>query len=201
MEPSNMDERTKMLHARAKKGDADALDLLFAGSADQVLLFIGARLGAGLRRKEDPMDVLQETWMEAHRSFGEFVYRGKGCFVAWLCRIAENRIRGLADHHGARKRSAPGEQLPVSRVLDRIRAAVTGPATAALRQEQQSRLADALAVLPDEEREVLLHRHFLDRSYDEIAEVLNRPATTVRRQVGRATKRLGEALASAGGAR
>jgi len=194
-----VDERTRELHGRAREGDADALDLLFAGSADRVLLYVGARLGGRLRAKAEPMDVLQETWLEAHRSFDDFVYRGKGAFTAWLCRIAEHRIRALADHHGAAKRTPPGEPLPVSRVLDRVRAAGTGPATAASRQEQRRRLAAALDGLPEEEREVLLQRHFLDRTWDEIADALGRPATTVRRQAGRATKRLGEALAGAGG--
>lgn len=194
-----MDERTRELHGRAKEGDADALDLLFAGSADRVLLFIGSRLGVGLRMRTEPMDVLQETWLEAHRSFADFVYRGQGAFTAWLCRIAENRIRALAEHHGAAKRTPPGKPLPVSLVLDRICAAGTGPATAASRQEQRGRLAAALLTLPEEEREVLLQRHFLDRTFDEIADALDRPATTVRRQAGRGTKRLGAALATTGG--
>lgn len=170
------------------------LERRFAAAADRVLLFIRTRLGPRLAAKVEPMDVLQETWVEAERGFERFASRGEGAFTAWLCRIAENRIRGLADHHGALKRRPPGDALPVSRVLERAALDRTGPATAAGRAEEHARLAAALGRLPDAERQALLLRHFQARTYDEIAAALDTTPTTARRVVARATAHLGRLL-------
>jgi RNA polymerase sigma-70 factor (ECF subfamily) len=174
------------------------LEDLFARSADRVLLFIRMRLGTKLAARMEPMDVLQDTWVEAQRGFDGFASRGRGSFTAWLCRIAENRIRALADHHGAAKRTPPGEPLPVSRVLERARADATGPVTAAARSEDRERLERALGGLEADEREALLMRHFLGRTFEEVAEALDLPPTTARRLVGRATARLGRILREGG---
>ena len=170
------------------------LDRRFADAADQVLLFIRMRLGPALAAKTEPMDVLQDTWVEAQQGFGRFQSRGPSSFTAWLCRIAENRIRALADHHGAQKRTPPGEELPVSLVLDRARLDRTGPATAAQRREEGARLADALERLDEREREALLLRHFLGWKVDDVAAALDLPPTTARRLVARATANLGRIL-------
>lgn len=179
---------------RARAGDREAYDQLFALAADRVLWFIRLRLGAGLRGRLDSMDVLQETYLEAHRAFARFEYRDDGSLFRWLCRLVENRIRGLADHFGAQKRRPPGEALPISKVLERVRASRTGPATAADRTEQRERLAAALERLESEEREVLLLRSFQERSVEEIADLLGKSTSSVQRLLGRATVRLGSKL-------
>lgn len=176
------------------------LEERFARAADSVLLFIRMRLGAKLAAKTEPMDLLQDTFVTAYEAYDSFEPRGKGSFTAWLCRIAENRIRALADHHGAAKRTPPGEAQPVSRVLERVRAERTGPATAAARQEEHDRLFAALGELDDDEREALLQRHFLGRTFEEIADALDLAPTTARRLTARATARLGRVLRGKGAA-
>src|SRR6185503_10965074 len=160
---------TAQLLDRAKAGDADAYNRLFALAADRLLLFIRLRLGEALRAKLDSMDVLQEAYLEAHRHLARFEHREDGAFARWLCRIAENRIRGLADHHGAKKRTTPGEAGAASRALELARNPQTGPLTAVARREGRERLARAMERLEAEEREVLLLRHFEERPIEEIA--------------------------------
>ena len=106
--------RTADLVARARAGDRDAYDRLFALAADRVLLFLRVRLGPELAARVEPMDVLQETYVEALSGFARFEYRGDDTFARWLCRIAENKLHGLAKFHGAQKRRSAGT-VPVSR--------------------------------------------------------------------------------------
>jgi len=188
---------TEMLVARAKQGEAGAYDRLFALAFERARLFVRMRLGADLRTKLDSQDVLQEACLEAHRAFDRFDYRGPGSFTKWLCRIIENRIRGLADHHGAQKRSPPGAVARVSRLLHRLEMSTAGPASQALRHDTHERLVSSMDALPDDQREVLLLRFFQDRTIDDIAELTGQSATTARRLLGRAALALGALLEEA----
>lgn len=192
--PPRDQQPTVVLLARARTGDRDAYDELFAQAAERLRLYLRVRLGAELRGHEETRDLLQETYLAAHRAFERFEDRGEGAFVRWLCRIAENQIRGRLDHHRAQKRRLPGELERATRVLDRVAAAATGPVTAAGRSERRERLAAAMAALPQDEREALLLRHFEGRELDEIAQTLGTSATSVRRLLGRATLRLADRL-------
>lgn len=183
-------DATRVLLDRARSGARDAYERLFALAADRLLLYIRLRLGAGLRGKVDSMDVLQETFLEAHEALPGFQAAEDGAFARWLCRIAENRIRGLADHHGARKRIPPADRRPVADVL----AAHAGPSTIASRKETRERLERALERLDPEEQQALLLRYFEDRTVEEVAERLGRSPTATRRLLGRAVLALGSRM-------
>ena len=189
-------EPTVALVQRARSGDAEAYDELFVRAAERLRFYLRVRLGASLRAREDSGDLLQETFLAAHRAFAGFEHRGEGAFVRWLCRIAENCIRARADHHAADRRRSPAELERLSRVGERLEAPGEGPATLADRSERHVRLTEALAELPVQEREALLLRHFEGRSIDEVADALGTSATSARRLIGRATVRLGDVLAA-----
>ncbi len=185
---------TADLVQRAQDGDRDAYDALFANAAERLQLFVRLRLGAKLREKEQSLDLVQETYLAAHEAFSTFEDRDDGGFSRWLCRIAENRIRARAEHHGAKKRRPPGDLARVSQVLDELRTRTIGPASRAERVEERERLASALADSPSEDRDVVLMRFFEGLSVDEIADRLGTSESSVRRALGRATIRLGSCL-------
>lgn len=188
------DPSTAALVARAQAGDDEAYDRLFALASDRVRLFVRLRLGPGLRARVDTDDVLQEAYLEAHKAFGRFRYRDEGAFTRWLCRIVENRIRNLSDHHRAKKRTPPPGMARVSRILHRLHASATGPVTALTRKEATGRLVEGVDALEDDEREVLLLRYFQGRTIDEIAHLTGRSPTTTRRLLGKAAAALGARL-------
>ena len=192
--PAPQDEPTVRLIAKANQGDQDAYDQLFAQAAERLQLYLRVRLGTDLRQQEETRDLLQETYLAAHKAFGSFEDRGAGSFVRWLCHIAENCIRARVDYHGARKRQPPGDLERVSQVLDGITAGTSGPASRAARVEQRQRLAAAMADLPRDERDAMLMRHFEGLEVDVIAVKLGTSASSVRRLIGRATLRLGTTL-------
>ena len=185
--------RTAALVARAREGDRDAYDRLFGLVAERALLFVRLRLGKRLRDHVESLDVLQDAYLDAYRAFDRFEYESDGAFARWICRIIENRIRGLADHFDAQKRRPKGVAVHVSRILEQARS-TPGPASVAAEQEHRQRLAAALERIEGEEREVLLLRFFQERTIDDIANLLGRSPTAIRRLVGRATARLGALL-------
>ncbi|MCP5041294.1 MAG: sigma-70 family RNA polymerase sigma factor [bacterium] len=195
MNQPNPDQTTDLI-LRAKEGDQEAYDALFANAAERLQLFIRVRLGQGLREKEQSLDLLQETYLAAHKAFDSFEDRGDGGFVRWLCRIAENRIRSRAEFHRAARRIPQAAHERVSQVLDKLRTRTLGPATRAERVDERERLAAALAVFPDDEREILLMRFFEDVSIDDIADRQGLSPSSIRRVIGRATLRLAKELES-----
>ena len=178
-----------VLVERAQAGDRAAYGRLLAAAGDRVRLYLRVRLGRRLRSVLESEDVLQETWLEAHRAFPGFRWQGEGSFVRWLCRIAERRIQGLLDHHGARKRTPP-----VGGGADEPSAGVPGTATSAGEREETERLVAALDALDEPERTAVLLRFFAGLSLDEVAHATASSPTSVRRLLGRALATLGDRL-------
>lgn len=175
---------------RARGGDRAAYEALFAGVAERLLLYLEVRLG-GLRSRLDACDVLQETFLAAHRSFGSFQGRTRAAFRAWLFTIADHRLGELAAHHGAQKRGVARE---VPAIVEQLRASRTGPATACARLEQQDRLRAALEALEADQREAVLLHHFHGLTQDEAAARLGRTVKQVRLLLAKARYQLGSAL-------
>jgi RNA polymerase sigma-70 factor (ECF subfamily) len=186
------------LFRRAVAGDRDAGDRLFARAADRLLLFIRLRLGAALRARLEPADVLQEVFTHAHRDLRRFQPEQSSdpdrAFLHWLCALAENRIRDLAAYHRARRRDAAREERQVTEVLRELQRRGHGPATSMVRRDERDRLANALDGLPDGDRDALLLRYFEGLTIDAIAERLGTSQSSVRRALGRATVQLGRQL-------
>ena len=183
----------------AKGGDLDAYEALFAATIDRLQLFLRVRLGAQIRKAEESLDLVQETYLAAHRAFDEFEVPTTGdperALFGWLCTIAENCIRARADHHGAKKRSPTGQLERVSRILEGVAAGTIGPATRAERSDERSRVATAMLALPDTQRELLMARHFEGLSFAAIADRRDSSETSVRRDVANAVEQLGKKLA------
>ena len=188
---------TDELLARARGGDRGAYEALFAAAAERLLVYLELRLG-GLKARLDPLDALQETYLEAHRSFDRFRGQTLASFRAWLYAIADNRLLDLADHHGARKRSPQGEQVPVSQVIEELRGSRTGPGTAVARREEHERLRSALEALEPAEREAILLHHFHGLTREQVAERLGLTVKQARSLLARARWRLGSSLRDSG---
>lgn len=188
-----MKRPTEDLVELARSGDELAYEALFERASERLLLYIRLRLGAKLAERFDPLDVLQETYLHAHRSFGSFEAHGAGAFRAWLCGIADHRIRDMARHAGAQRRRAPGPQRSPS-VIERIAERDTSVGAQVARREREQQLAAALNELDDPEREVLLLRYFQGLSLGEIAARQGVVESTALRQIRRACQRVGAKL-------
>lgn len=190
-------EPPELLLERARAGDSEALGPLLELYRNYLWLMARSQIGTTLQVRLNPSDLVQETFLEAHRDFRQFVGTTEMEFVAWLRRIL---VRSLADqvrHHKAKGRDMHREQS-LEVMLERSSAAAhqalaSGISTAsaqASRREQAVLLADALARLPADYREVIILRHLDRLSFEEIALRMGRSAGAARMLWARALERL-----------
>ncbi len=132
-------------------------------------------------------DVVQEAFVRAARSLARF--RTDAAFRPWLLTIVANEARN-------RRRSRSRREALQLRVAQRDTADEAGKARAgsteeiAMANEQRQWLLDAVAGLPDRDREVIALRYFADLSEAETASTLECPAGTVKSRLVRALARL-----------
>jgi RNA polymerase sigma-70 factor (ECF subfamily) len=187
-------ERTADLLALAAAGDARAYDRLFARVAPRLEWFVAVRLGAELRARVEPSDVVQETYAAALGQLGTFEPRGEGAFLRWLFAIAGNQVLKLSAHHGADHRRAVACGGDVTRALAWAADPLSGPCTRAERLEVRERLQGALLALQHDERIAVTARVLEGRPLAEVAGLLERSESTVRRLLSSALARLGRHL-------
>jgi len=139
-----------------------------------------------VRDKASADDVAQETWRAAlARPPRETV-----TWRAWLTTAARNVARQMA-RSGARR----AKQEPAGAAREGL------PSTdeVAARLEAERRLIDAVAVLPDDDRALILLRHFDGLPPRAIARRMQAPVETVKTRLKRALERLRERLVERGG--
>jgi len=143
-------------------------------------LLAGCHLDPRLRGKIDPSDVVQQTLLEAHAKRDQF-RGGEAGYLAWLRRMLANNLADAVRRCRAGKRDLTHERsleaaLEHSSVrLERwLVAEQAPPGEEAERHEQAVRLADALAELPEANRDALVLRYWQGWSLAQIAEHLGR---------------------------
>jgi RNA polymerase sigma-70 factor (ECF subfamily) len=187
--------------ARDNKG---ALGQLLERYRNYLLLLARLHIGRRLQGKVDAADLVQETFLEAHRAFPQFRGTSEGELVSWLRKILAGNLAGLLRRYlGTQRRDVRLEcDLALeldhsSRVLDSgLVAPLSSPSHQASRREQAVLLADALGKLPDAYREVIILRHLEGLSFPEVAGRMQRTVHSVKNLWVRA---LGQLRRSLGG--
>jgi RNA polymerase sigma-70 factor (ECF subfamily) len=191
---------------RCRAGDAAARAQLFQRYNHYLHVLAQTQLGRHLRSKVDASDLVQQTLLEAHRDFAGFQGRHEGELLAWLRQILAHNLFNEARRYAAQQRDAAREvsleqmQAGVdqsSLALGRCLAADTpSPSSDAVHRESAVQLADALAKLPEDYRQVLLLRVFEELPAEEVAQRMGRTAGAVRMLQMRALTALREQMAS-----
>ena len=180
---------------QARTGDREALGSLLEEYREYLRLLARARVGRGLRTRLDPSDLVQETLLEAQRDFRQFLGNSDGELAVWLRRILARNLADQVKHHQSQRRDLSREQ-PLDPLIeqahDKLAAGLSTPSAQAVRREQAVLVAQALAKLPVDYREVIVLRHLEGRSFDEIAATLSRSSGAVRMLWMRALERLGK---------
>jgi RNA polymerase sigma-70 factor (ECF subfamily) len=168
-----------------------------------LMLLARLHLDDRLRNKLGPSDVVQQTLLKAHQARGQFRGTTEAEWAAWLRRILARTLADAARDLGRDKRDATRERS-LDEALDAssaglhawVAAEQTSPSGQAIHNEQVLRLAEALADLPDLQREVVVMKHCQGRSLAEIADLLGRTvpsvASLLRRGLQGLRERLGE---------
>ncbi len=182
----------------ARAGDASVLGRLLELYANYLNLLARMEIGRRLQRKLDASDIVQETFLEAHRNFGRFQGTNEPQFVAWLRGILAAKVANLVRHYfGTQGRDVRLEQELQDDLENSARAlgaelaaSMTTPSQHAVRREQNVLLADALARLPEDYREVIILRHLEGLTFPEVARRMERTQDSVEKLWLRALTRL-----------
>ncbi len=160
-----------------------------AGPAS-LLVAIESRMSSELRARTSPEDIFQDALLHAWRDRAAFEWRGQRSFRSWLLSIIDNRIRDAADFEGAMKRgghhllhSIDGEARPMHEgrpAMPPALIASTTPSRVAIVREQAAAIAQAIAALPEELRDVVQLRLIEHRTIEQIAEALSIGVAAVR---------------------
>jgi RNA polymerase sigma-70 factor (ECF subfamily) len=173
----------------ARMGDHAQLGSLLDGYRPYLGLLARLEIGRRLQAKLDASDLVQDTLLEAHRHFVRFQGTNEAQLATWLRQImAANLANLLRRYYGTQGRDVRLERELIvhldqsSLLLDRgLVDPRSSPSHQAAHREQALRMAEALARLPDDYREVLLLRHFDGLSFPQISRHMGRSVDSVEK--------------------
>ncbi len=190
-----------VLVAALKSGSEEAFGLLIA-QYGQPLYSLIAR---SLQDPADAADITQEVFIKVFRSIRSF--NGEASLRTWLYRIAlreaSNQRRWWTRHKKQETTIdapvAPGEDIDEGICLSAMLADRCGsPYDQTACAELRARVEDSLRKLPEAFRTVVVLREMEGFSYEEIAEIVEIPAGTVKSRLTRGRAALKEILVADG---
>lgn len=176
---------------QALEGDQKAYNELFE-SHKQAIFHIIVKI---VRNNEEAKDLVQETFIKAFGSLKSYnpTYR----FTTWLYKIAAN---SSIDFIRKRKILTYSLDQPLDTRDGQVSIEVPDmsyhPGRDLSAKRQHVSIEKAINSLPDKYRDVIVKRHKEDKSYEEIAKLLNVPVGTVKARIFRARELLKKKLKS-----
>ena len=180
-------ESTFSLIERARAGDEQALERLFARHLQPLQRWASGRLPKWARDLADTDDLVQDTLLKTFKRIESFEPRRVGALQAYLRNAVLNRLRDELRRKG---------REPALTNLDSIDLeSAESPLEHAIGRQAVEAYEDALQRLKPEEREAIIARVELGYSYEELAVMLEKPtADAARKAAERALVRLAEEM-------
>src|SRR6187455_1602062 len=162
------------LVARATSGDLDSFNQLVVRWERPIYALAYRTLG----REDDARDVVQDAFLRAYRGLRGF--KGEAKFSSWLYRITLNLCRDWI----RRERRAPLVQVPEGTDAVDLADSQASPTESVeelvARREMSQAVARAMAELPEEQRTAILLKEYHGLTFQEIADMLHCPLSTVK---------------------
>jgi RNA polymerase sigma-70 factor (ECF subfamily) len=193
----------EQLIVTARAGDGQALGQLLESYRNYLTLLARLQISRRLQSKLDATDLVQETFLKAHRHFGQFRGTSEGELLAWLRQILSLNVANLVRHYyGTQGRNVRLECELMEELSSQTREAgfmakQSSPSQRAARREEAVLLADALAKLPTDYAELIVLRHLQGLPFAEVASRMGRSLDSVEKLWVRALARLRRLLGGA----
>ena len=180
----------------ARVSEADSFRALVEGHSAMVFRLAFRMTG----NEEDAEDVVQESFLKAHRAFRQFDARSS--FATWIYRIAFNcAIDVIRRRHPERIAPPVPAERGANDPLDGLPSTDPLPDRVAFSSQVESRVASALRLLSPLERAAFVLRHLDGMPIEKIAFILRSRPNAVKQTVFRAVQKLRRELAPLVGAR
>ena len=184
----------------AGQGNQAAINRLLERHRNALRRAVELRLDKALRRRVDASDIVQDVLLEANRRLAAYLENPVLPFHLWLHNMARDRIiDSHRRHRGAARRSLDREQsLQVTGGAEHSTLNLDGrlvdpeltPAADAVWKELQVRFQTAVEELEEQDREIVILRHFEQLSNADVAKLLGLAPPAASMRYLRAMRRL-----------
>ncbi len=186
------------LISHAKAAAPGALEKLLEPYRNYLRLLARTGIDQSLRGKADPSDLVQETLLKAHVHFVRFRGQSEAELVVWLRRILARNLADLVRRFRRAEARQVSRERSLEELFDRssqmlgkfVAARGPSPSQSAERREMSVVLADALAELSADYREVIVLRSIEELDWDAVANKMGRSQGALRLLWARALKQL-----------
>lgn len=188
-----MSESSLPLVTQARAQDRAAVEQLLVRHLPGLQAWLQLRMGASLRARETPEDLVQSVAREVLGGLGDFEWRGEAAFRHWLYTRAQHKLVDKARFVAAECRSPARErELPEehSGAMVRPFGDLLTPSRDVVSAEEIARIEAAFAELPEDHQEAIGMKRLCGMDYPEIAERMGRSEGAVRNLVYRGLSRL-----------
>lgn len=185
-------------------GDQESWGTLLIRYEKRLRRMVAYRMDQRLQGRIDPLDVIQDAYLEASEHREEYVRQPGVPFYLWLRGIVGNKLLEVHRHHlGTQMRDACREvslyrgkmpEASSAALAAQLLGHATRPSEAAIRAEVKIYLQEALNSMDPLDREALVLRHFEQLSPPEVAQVLGIKEKAAGMRYLRALKRLKDIL-------
>ncbi len=191
--------QTQELLDQARRGDPLAVNALLEKHRAALRRMVDLRMDRALSRRVDASDIVQDVMVEANRRLAEYLNNPAMPFHLWLRHMARDRlIDAHRRHRVSQRRSLDREQPLAGHNPDRSTLELAAqlcddeltPAAAATWRELQRRFQQAVEELDEQDREIVLMRHFEEMSNQDVAEALELTAAAASMRYLRAMRKL-----------
>ena len=189
------------LISRARRGSGDSLGRLLQMYRNYLMVLAGTQIERRLQPRMSPSDIVQETMLRAHANFGQFRGASEPELIGWLRQILVNNLAKFVEQHVLAARRDVRREVSIERLGHALEqstiqlaallpAGSRSPSAAAQQREEAVLLADRLAMLAPDYREVLMLRNLQGLPFETIAEQMDRSVSATRMLWLRAIEKL-----------
>ena len=145
------------------KGDESSLEVLVYRHKNRVYSYIKQLV----KDKEVAEDVFQDTFIKVIRTLRTNKYNEEGKFLPWIMRIAHNLV---IDHFRRNKKMPTTSGGDDYNIFDSLNLFEDNVQDKMIRQQIHTDIRKLIEQLPNDQKEVLVMRHYEDMSFKEIAD-------------------------------
>ncbi|MEQ1830327.1 MAG: sigma-70 family RNA polymerase sigma factor [Pirellula sp.] len=197
-------EVTAELLVNVRDGQAIAVEQLMDRHRNSLRRMIQLRLDQRLMQRMDVSDVIQDVLLEANRRLSDYLSNPVIPFHLWIRQIAKDRIIDAHRRHRvSAKRSIDREQAQAGKgsvdqstldLANQFCDRALTPAAAATQREIAQQIEAAVQKLRENDREIILMRHYEQLDNQEVAQTLGLTEPAASMRYLRALKRLREII-------
>ena len=188
---SNSAANAEVLLSQALMGSQECLGRLLHVYHNYLKLLVMSQLERKLLARISASDIVQETFLEASRDFEQFRGSTSNEFWAWLRRILVNNLHRVIEQHVLTKTRDVRREVSLAELAHSLEQSTvrlesilpdpgTSPSGHVQRRELEIELADKLAELPTDYREVIVLRHLEALPFEEVGLRMERSAGAAR---------------------